>query len=115
MLLAGIGIYGVVANGIQQRQKEIGLRIALGADPQTVTRLVFRHGMAPVFAGSVAGIVMSMFLGRLVVALLFQVSPLDSMSFLTAPVLLALAGALPCVLTARQARTIDPVICLRID
>jgi hypothetical protein len=52
---------------------------------------------------------------EVVVALLFQVSPLDSMTFLTAPVLLGLAGALPCALTARQARTIDPAICLRID
>ena len=115
VLLAAIGIYGVVSNGMQQRRKEIGLRIALGADDRSVTQLIFRNGMAPVLIGLSAGIVMAMLLARLIASLLFQVSAFDVITFLTAPLALALAGALPCWLTARQARRIDPMVCLRID
>ena len=115
VLLAAIGIYGVVATGIQQRRKEIGLRMALGADSRDVTQLVFRNGMAPVLAGLSAGIVLSMLLVRLIASLLFHVSTLDLITFLGAPLVLASAGALPCWLTARHARRIDPAVCLRID
>jgi putative ABC transport system permease protein len=115
VLLAVIGIYGVVANGIRQRRKEIGLRITLGADSRNVTQLVFRNGMAPVMAGLFAGIVMSMLLGRLIASLLFQVSTLDLVTFVAAPLVLGSGGALPCWLTARHARRIDPAVCLRID
>jgi putative ABC transport system permease protein len=115
VLLAAIGIYGVVANGIQQRRKEIGLRIALGADNRDVTHLVFRNGMAPVLAGLFAGVVMAMLLARLIASLLFQVGTLDLITFAGAPLVLAAAGAFPCWLTARQARRIDPAVCLRID
>jgi putative ABC transport system permease protein len=115
VLLAAIGIYGVVATGIQQRRKEIGLRMALGADSRDVTQLVFRNGMAPVLAGLFAGVVMAMLLARLIASLLFQVSTLDLVTFAGAPLVLAAAGALPCWLTARHARRIDPAVCLRID
>lgn len=115
VLLAAIGIYGVVATGIQQRRKEIGLRMALGADSRDVTQLVFRNGMAPVLAGLFAGVVMAMLLARLIASLLFQVSTLDLITFAGAPLVLAAAGALPCWLTARHARRIDPAVCLRID
>jgi predicted permease len=115
VLLAAIGIYGVVATGIQQRRKEIGLRMALGADHRKVTQLVFRNGMAPVLAGLFTGLLMSTLLARLIASLLFQVSALDWITFLGAPLVLASVGALPCWLTARHARRIDPAVCLRID
>ena len=115
VLLAAIGIYGVVANGIQQRRKEIGLRMALGADSRDVTQLVFRNGMAPVLVGLSAGIVMSMLLVRLIASLLFQVGTVDLITFLSASLVLGSAGAMPCWLTARHARRIDPAVCLRID
>jgi len=115
VLLAAIEIYGVVANGIQQRRKEIGLRMALGADSRNVTQLVFRNGIAPVFAGLLDGVVMSMLLANVLASLLFQVSTLDLINFLGAPLVLASAGLLPCWLTARQTRRIDPAVCLRID
>jgi putative ABC transport system permease protein len=115
VLLAAIGIYGVVANGMQQRRKEIGVRIALGANRRNVMRLVFRNGMAPVLLGLSAGVVMSMLLARLIASLLFQVGTLDLITFCGAPLVLASAGALPCWLVARQSCRIDPAVCLRID
>jgi len=115
VLLAAIGIYGVVANGMQQRRKEIGVRIALGANRGDVTRLILRNGMAPVLFGLSAGVVLSMLLARLIASLLFQVGTLDLITYCGAPLVLASAGALPCWLVARQSRRIDPAACLRID
>jgi len=115
VLLAAIGIYGVVANGIAQRRKEIGLCIALGANRLNVAHLVFRSGMAPVLLGLAAGVVMSMLLARLIASLLFQVGALDWITFFGAALVLASAGALPCWLVARHACRIDPAVCLRID
>jgi putative ABC transport system permease protein len=89
--------------------------MALGADRRSVTQLVFRNGMAPVLAGLFVGIVLSMVLARLIASLLFQVSALDLVTFVGAPLVLGSAGALPCWLTARLALRIDPAVCLRMD
>jgi ABC-type antimicrobial peptide transport system permease subunit len=114
-LLAVIGIYGVVAYAILERRKEIGVRIALGASSRHVTQLVLWYGMAPVLIGLVAGVVMAMLLTRLMATLLFNVSTLDPITFISAPLALAFAGAVPCWLTARHARRIDPAVCLRLE
>jgi predicted permease len=115
VLLAAIGIYGVVAYSVAQRRKEIGVRIALGAKQLDVRNLVFRNGMAPVLIGLCAGLLAAAFLARLIASLLFQVSTLDAVTFISAPLILVLAGALPCWLTARQAAHIDPVVALRLE
>jgi ABC-type antimicrobial peptide transport system permease subunit len=115
VILAVIGIYGVVAYAILERRKEIGVRIALGATSRHVTQLVLRYGMAPVLIGLVAGVVMGMLLANVMASLLFKVSTLDPITFICAPLALALAGAVPCWLTARNARRIDPAVCLRLD
>jgi len=115
VLLAAIGIYGVVAYSVAQRRKEIGVRIALGARQRDVGNLVFRNGMAPVLAGLAAGLLAAAFLSRLIASLLFQVSALNPLTYLVAPLILVIAAALPCWLTSRQAARIDPVVALRLE
>ena len=75
LLLAGLGVYGVVTYSVVQRQREIGLRIALGAQRANIYRLVLRDGLLPVFAGAVTGVALALALSRLVGSLLFEVSP----------------------------------------
>ena len=115
MLLAVFGIYAVVAQSIAERRKEIGLRIALGADSNTIRQFVFRHGMAPASIGLFAGVAASAVFTRLLSSMLFEVSPFDARTFIGAPVLLAAAAGLPCVLAARSAFRIDPLDALRAD
>jgi ABC-type antimicrobial peptide transport system permease subunit len=115
VLLAAIGIYGVVAYSALQRRKEIGVRIALGADEQDIYRLVFQNGMTPVAIGLAIGLLAACFFARLLTSLLFQVRTLDALSFTVAPLVLILAAAAPCWLTARQAARIDPVDALRLE
>jgi putative ABC transport system permease protein len=115
VLLAAVGIYGVVAYSISQRRKEIGVRIALGADRQDISRLVFQNGMTPVAVGLSIGLLAACLFARLMASLLFQVHALDPLSFTVAPLVLVLAAAAPCWLTARHAARIDPVDALRLE
>jgi predicted permease len=115
VLLAGIGVYGVVAYSVLQRRREIGLRLALGADARNVTQLVFKNGMTPVFVGMVAGLVMAAGFSKAMSSLLFNTSALDPIIFIVSPLVLALAGAVPCWLSARQTLRIGPAECLRVD
>ena len=115
VLLAAIGVYGVVAYSIVQRIREIGLRVALGADARDVMQLVFRHGMAPVAVGLVAGVGMATLLSKVMASLLFKVSAFDPMIFIGAALVSASAGAVPCWLMSRRALRIDPAVCLRVE
>jgi len=115
VLLAVVGIYGVVSYSILQRRKEIGVRIALGADRQDISHLVFRNGLTPVIVGLPIGLLAAGLFARLMSSLLFQVRPLDPVAFIVAPLVLVLAAAAPCWLTARQAARIDPMDCLRLE
>jgi len=115
VLLGAIGVYGVVAYAVLQRRKEIGVRLALGAKQRDVGYLVFRSGMIPVLIGSSAGLVAAVFLVRLIASLLFQVPSLNPIAFFVASLILVLAGALPCWLTARRAARMDPVVALRLE
>jgi predicted permease len=115
VLLATIGIYGVVAYSILQRRKEIGVRVALGANPKDVSQLVFRNGLAPVLSGLTAGLVAAPLFSGLVASLLFRVPVLDPVTFLVTPLVLILAAAVPCWLIARKASLIDPMDALRLE
>jgi ABC-type antimicrobial peptide transport system permease subunit len=115
VLLAGVGIYGVVAYSVLQRRKEIGVRMALGADQQDISHLVFRNGMTPVWAGLAAGLLAAALFSKVMASLLFQVRALDPAIFIAAPLVLIVAAALPCWLTARQAGRVDPVDVLRLE
>jgi predicted permease len=113
VLLAAIGIYGIVAYSILQRRKEIGVRLALGANPKNVSQLVFRNGLAPVLFGLAIGLVAASLFSRLLASLLFGVSGLDPVTFLATPLVLILAAAVPCSLIARKASRIHPMDALR--
>jgi predicted permease len=113
MLLASIGIYGVMAYMVAQRTNEIGIRMALGAQPGDVLRLVMGQGMRLVLAGIVVGVTCSLALSRLMRSLLFEVSPTDPLAFLTASGVLAAVALLAGWLPALRASRIDPVLALR--
>jgi ABC-type antimicrobial peptide transport system permease subunit len=115
VLLAAIGVYGVVAYSIVQRIREIGLRVALGAGARDVMQLVFRYGMAPVAVGLVAGVGMATLLSKVMGSLLFRVSAFDPMIFIGAALVSACAGVVPCWLMSRRALRIDPAVCLRVE
>lgn len=115
LTLGIIGIYGVIAYAVSQRRREIGIRMALGAQPATVRRMFLRHGLTLTAIGLTVGLAVAAGLSQLIASLLFGVSPLDPITFaVTALVLLAaVTGA--CYIPARRAASIDPVETLRGD
>jgi len=115
VLLAAIGIYGIVAYSIVQRRKEIGIRVALGANPKKVSQFVFRNGLAPVVCGLVAGLVAALLFSRLLASLLFSGECIRPVTFLVTPLLLVLAASVPCWLIARKASRIHPIDALRTE
>lgn len=115
LLLAGIGIYGIISQAVVQRTQEIGLRIALGATPRAALGLVFRQGMRLLAAGMAAGALAAMILTRLMGKLLFEVQPLDPAAFGGAIFALSVFALLACYLPARRATQVDPLAALRAD
>jgi putative ABC transport system permease protein len=115
LLLAVIGIYGVVAWTVRQRTREIGIRLALGAQRGSVLALVLQNGLKLTGAGIVLGLSGSLALARLLRNLLFAVGPTDPLTFAAVPVLLILAALLACWLPARRATKVDPLIALRYE
>jgi predicted permease len=115
LFLAGLGVYGVVTYSVVQRHREIGLRIALGAQRGTVYRLVLRDGLLPVALGTAAGVALAFGSARAVNSLLFQVSPYDPAVTLGAVCLLLAVGAAACLLPARRAAAVDPMRTLRME
>jgi predicted permease len=115
LLLAGLGVYGVVTYSVVQRQREIGLRLALGAQRANIYRLVLRDGLTPVLIGAAAGIALSFAFTRVVGSLLFQVSPHNPTIVIAAVCVLVVVGAAACLLPARRAATVDPMQALRAE
>ena len=113
LLLAAVGIYGVVSLLVAQRTREIGIRMALGARAADVRRLVLGESMTPVAAGAVAGLLGAGTATRALGSMLFGVSPLDAVSFSAAPALLAFVALVACYLPARRATRVDPLVALR--
>ncbi len=113
LALAAAGVYAVVSCVVARRTREIGIRMALGAEPAGVMGLVLRQGMAPVAVGLVAGVAGGLAFSRVLTALLFGVSARDLLVFTAAPLVLAAAALLACCLPARRATRIDPVAALR--
>ena len=111
--LSAVGIYGVVASFVGQRQSEIGVRMALGASRAQVVRIVLGQSLAPVATGLVAGVIAAIVLGRYVESLLFEVSPLDPVMLAGAVAGLALIAGAACAVPAGRAARIDPVAALR--
>ena len=115
LLLAAIGVYGVIALSAKQRTHEIGVRIALGANAPEVMRLMIAQGISPVAVGIVAGLAASFGLTRFLESLLFGVEPTDPWTFTVAAVVLLGAGIVASYLPARRATRVDPVEALRSD
>jgi putative ABC transport system permease protein len=115
LLLAGVGIYGVISHLVAERTREIGIRIALGGDQRSVQRLVVRQGMSPAAIGLLAGLVLAPVLTTLTRSLLVGVSPHDPITFVSGAVLLLAVALLACWLPARRAARVDPMIALRYE
>ena len=113
LLLAGIGIYGVVAWTVAARRHDIGIRMALGAAPGRMIWLTVGQAMGPVAVGIVAGVAGALAGGRFIAGILFQVRPADPATFLLVPLLLALVALAACWLPARRAARVDPTTALR--
>lgn len=113
LLLAALGIYGVVAFATGRRTSEIGIRMALGARPKEIFTAIVGNGLAPVLIGIVAGLGASLALSRLIESLLFEVRALDPLIYVATPAVLIVVAALACFLPARRAANLNPVEALR--
>jgi ABC-type antimicrobial peptide transport system permease subunit len=115
LLLGVVGIYGVIAYIATQRTREIGIRVALGAQTGDVSRLFLRHGVLLTLTGIALGIGVAMPVTRVMSALLFRVSPIDPITYAGVAVALAAVSLVATYLPARRASRIDPVLALRTD
>jgi putative ABC transport system permease protein len=115
LALAAIGIYGVMAYTVAQRTREIGVRMALGADPVRVKRLVVWQGMQPALVGVVVGLLGAFQLSRLIASLLYGVSALDPVTFVLVPLFLTTIALLATYLPARRATRVSPTVALQTE
>ena len=113
MVLAAVGIYGVMAYSVSQRKREMGIRVALGAERGDVVGMVLRDGLRLAVLGTAVGLVLAALLGRLVQGMLYDVAPLDPVAFTVVPALLLGVALLAVYLPARRASRSDPVTALR--
>jgi ABC-type antimicrobial peptide transport system permease subunit len=115
LVLAAVGVYGVLAYSTRQRTRELGIRMALGADPRTVFGVVLRQGAILAMSGILIGLAASLLLTRALSSTLFGVSPTDPLTFIAVSLLLLLVALLACYIPARRAMRTDPLVALRYE
>jgi putative ABC transport system permease protein len=115
LVLACVGLFGVMSYLVSQRTHDIGVRLALGAVPADIFRLVIGRGMALAGGGALLGLAAAFWLSRSLEALLFQVRPTDLLTFATVVIVLLAVALIACAVPARRATRVDPVIALRYE
>ena len=115
LVLASVGIYGVISFAVSQRTREIGVRMALGAHPRDVLRLILGEGLKLVLAGVVLGIIAALAMTRLLSTLIYGVSATDPLIFLSVVTLLVAVALAACFIPARRAMRVDPIVALRYE
>ena len=113
LLLAGLGIYGVISYMVSERTHEIGIRIALGADRRSILRMVLRQGLGLAIIGAAVGLVGALVVSHFMAGLLFGVRPTDPLTFACVALLLIGVAVLACYIPARRAIRVDPLVALR--
>jgi len=113
LALGAVGLYGVLAYLVTRRTRELGIRMALGADRRTVMAMVMREGMGVVALGALGGLAVALGTGRLVSHLLFGVTAYDPVTMMAVTALLGTVAAAACYVPARRATRIDPSVALR--
>ena len=113
--LAVVGLYGTIAYSVTQRTQEIGIRMAMGATSYEVSRMVLREALQLISTGILAGLLGTLLLGRVLNSLLFEVSSRDPLTFLAGAALIALVSVLACLMPARRATRVDPMLALRYE
>ncbi|NOT59146.1 MAG: FtsX-like permease family protein, partial [Acidobacteria bacterium] len=115
LLLAALGIYGVISFSVAQRTNEIGIRMALGAQNREVLKLVLGQGARLIVTGIVSGLLTAVLLTKVMQSLLFGVQATDPLTFASVALLLSLVAFVACWIPARRATKVDPMIALRCD
>lgn len=115
LLLAAIGIYGVISYSVAQRTREIGVRMALGARTADVLKLVLKNGLRLATVGLIIGVAGAFFLTRLMTRLLFETGPTDALTFVSVSAGLLLVAFFACYIPARRATKVDPLVALRYE
>jgi putative ABC transport system permease protein len=115
LLLVSIGLYGLLAFVVSERTREIGVRLALGAEPGSVRRLMVRHGLQLVGAGVIIGLAASLVVARWLTSLLYETQRYDPLTFVAVPLVLTAVAVLACLIPAHRASRVDPLVALRGD
>src|ERR1035438_8300518 len=115
MLLACIGVYGVVSYAVSRRVREIGIRMTLGADAREVKRLILRQAMRPVVIGALIGTAGFAAVSQILKSMLFGISPHDPVAFVVVPLILMSVALVASYIPARRATKVDPMIALRYE
>jgi ABC-type antimicrobial peptide transport system permease subunit len=113
--LAVVGLYGVKAYSVARRTREIGIRMALGAQPRAVLRMIMQEGSIMLLCGIVLGLLLAAATGKILSGILYEVGALDPIAFIAAPMLLAIAALVATWLPARRAAALNPVEALRYE
>jgi putative ABC transport system permease protein len=115
LVLAGVGIYSVIAYSVSQRTQEIGIRMALGAGRGDVVKMVVRQGMTLTFIGVAAGLTAALVLTRLMASLLFHIGSTDPLTYIAVSLILSAVALVASYVPARRATRVDPIAALRYE